>query len=150
MSQTVTSKILIPNVLDYSYLGKEYTFVPCYRQFLLAENHCRARGELLVQIETPEENDFIYNTIVKPNWQSIWLGAANIAGTAQFEWLDGTELNYTNWFSGNPSETTTNRNTIVMYYKTGTWYDWPRDPGGQWSDGKTRYICERPRNIESK
>lgn len=98
----------------------------------------------LVQIETAQEDKFIYDTIVTPNWEPIWLGAANNEGTKIFQWLDGTGLTYSNWDQGYPWEYATVRNTIVMHHKNGKWYDWPADKSSSW------YVCERLRNTESK
>lgn len=74
-----------------------------------------------MQIETEAENDLIVGAIQAK--QSYWLGANNIFGTKTFQWLDGKEMNFSNWWGNHPDKSASQQNGLAIYNKR--WYDDP-------------------------
>lgn len=79
-------------VTDYSYLNKEYFLTNESMTFDEALALCKDQGLTLVQIASNDENEFIFNKIVKPLGIPIWLDATIKEDTDSFEWLDGSEV----------------------------------------------------------
>lgn len=85
---------------------------------------CKAREESLVQIESQQEQDFVWHAITKTAGYYTWAGGKNDFGTKTFRWLDGNEVNYTNWYNSRPKEDVFQVNGIQLGVSLdGTWYD---------------------------
>lgn len=103
-----------------------------------AQTICHDRGEQLVHIRSKSENAYIFNEIVSQQDEKwTWLGATNVKGTTTYKWLDGNELTYTNWLSGEPSRWNVNNvNKILMRPDNGQWQVYP-------NDGPAKVLCEK-------
>jgi len=81
-------------------------------------------GRNLVSIHSLSDNSFLKN-LVNTYFNScvgFWLGGRRIGISNQWEWVDGTNFDYTNWGTGQPSNTGGNENRITME-DTGSWND---------------------------
>lgn len=107
----------------FSYRDKKYFYTQERKSFGEANEICRNRNELMVQIKSKDEDDFIRNTILKLPKTYVWLGAANTVGTRSFKWFDGSELTYSNWAPGYPNETISQRLRIAKS-RAGHWHDY--------------------------
>lgn len=110
-------------VAQFTFLDKEYFLIKELKTLDDADSFCKHRNQRLVQINSQQINDFIYNQIVKPNSVTIWLRASNQIGQTQFKWLDGSELTYSNWYQSFPNQDTMQRNGILMRQLDGKWVD---------------------------
>ena len=105
----------------------------------------------LVKIETEEENEELYNESVRLNMtQPAWIGLSDSAEEGNWVWTSGERANFTNWATGQPSNTIKDdrpegENCVGLNTITGknpeTW-----EAPGKWNDsGCTRQrgaICE--------
>ncbi|KAK5969033.1 C-type lectin-1 [Trichostrongylus colubriformis] len=83
----------------------------CYKNFLWAksfhhaEEMCREFGGHLASIHSAEENTFMTNLVMtgyvvtKSNYHT-WIGL--IKEGRNWKWTDGSSVDYTNWFPGQP------------------------------------------------
>ena len=72
-----------------------------------ARDQCKQRGDGydLVTIENNEENQFLKDKIRTVfNGNEYWIGAKENDNDNGFLWVDGYDLSYTDWSSGDPNE----------------------------------------------
>lgn len=77
-----------------------------------AEEVCRSLGSYLTSIHSESENDFIANFVkekmdYKANNYNVWIGIVSTMDNLNYHWLDGTNYNYTSWYS-EPSPSVSN------------------------------------------
>ncbi len=80
----------------------------------------------LVTITKAEENDFIFKQI-KGSGYSPWIGLSSTR-PGRFRWVNGEDVDYTNWAPGEPNNDGGNRNNVFEPYVRfsegyGTWND---------------------------
>lgn len=130
---------LAPFPNRFNYQNKEYAFIGDDVTFDEAVEICKGHGQRLVEIKSQGEQDFVFNTIVKPEAESVWLGASNNYEATTYKWLsDGSDVVYTNWRTSLPSNQHV-RNVIRMRYTDGKWWDMSVRE-------KANVICERANN----
>jgi len=71
--------------------------------FSEARNYCTSTGGELASIRSQEEHDFIHKHICRN--QGCWLGYKFDGNERVYKWLDGSDTQFTNWKSGQPSGT---------------------------------------------
>jgi Notch-like protein len=79
----------------------------------------------ILTIHSKEEQEFISEFVFKTNKviENVWIGLKN--SNNQFKWTDGSEIGFTNWAKGNPSNKT-DHNCVQMISDS--------SPIGQWAD----------------
>ena len=111
-----------------------------------AEKSCEQKGAHLTSIHSIEENEFIWNNLVKldtnPTDPMILIGRPMENG---LHWNDGTKLNYTNWEDGHYYNLCSNFTECIAIQ----FYSSYSDSVGQWNtcpcDHPLKYICKKPR-----
>ena len=105
-----------------------------------ARQYARDRGGYLVVIESAAEQAFV-ESITKNHegkQTAIWIGLSDDEDEGEWEWVDGSELNYTNWGPGNPD----NGYGLQDY----AWMGWYGD--GRWddlqADARLGFVIEYP------
>lgn len=69
-----------------------------YTTFIQAKKMCEDIGGHLVTITSPDEQDFIYNNLVKITSTSFyWIGATDSEQEGVWKWITGEPWIYTNW-----------------------------------------------------
>jgi hypothetical protein len=105
-----------------------------------AEKSCLQadNGSSILTIHSKEEQEFISEFIFKTNKivDNIWLGLKS--NNKQFKWTDGSEMSYTNWMTGSPSNKT-DHNCVQMVPDSSSI--------GQWADvmcnKKSLAVCQK-------
>jgi hypothetical protein len=89
-------------------------------------------GYYLATITTQQEHNFIANTLLDKVTGEYWLGGlqplSETDATANWNWANGEEWNYTNWHVGEPNDHygAGSEQYLAMWKKNG-WY-------GEWND----------------
>ena len=68
-----------------------------------AKSYCENLGGHLATITSKEENDFIYNNLIKTNENDCFLGGTDIDHSGEWKWITGETWEYENWKSGEPN-----------------------------------------------
>jgi len=87
-------------------------------------SNAQSLGRNLVSIHSPSDNSYLKSEINLhfDGCVGFWLGGRRIGSSNQWEWVDGTNFDYTNWGTGEPSNSGGNENRIEMG-DTGSWND---------------------------
>ena len=96
--------------------GHCYGFVDQSLSWYNARDYCKqiGVGYDLVTIEDNEENQFLKNKIrTNFNGNEYWVGAKESNNGNDFVWVDGSDVTYTDWKSGEPNEV---RNCSSFYH----------------------------------
>ena len=100
-----------------------------------ARLHCERLGYSLAIVRSAADQESLEAVFASHNrsWRvHFWLGLHRSESSSEFEWVDGTPLNFTNWLPGSPSEEQTHVCTEV--YENGEW---------QWKSSR----CSGPRSF---
>lgn len=98
-----------------------------------AKINCENNGGSLAVINDQFENTFLTNLL---NTQSAWIGLSDTETEGDFEWVNGENLNFTNWYPGQPNNYN-NSQDYVELLNTGQWND-------QYNSYNLEYIMELP------
>ncbi|KAI6661260.1 Macrophage mannose receptor 1-like isoform X3 [Oopsacas minuta] len=98
----------------------------CYRAFehtdgiswFGAQNICTIWGGDLTSIPSERVNNFLY-TIVPDTISKYWIGLYDENGDESFNWIDGTQVSYTNYLSNAPKDF--NSGSCVVMKTDGKW-----------------------------
>ena len=70
-----------------------------------AQDACRNINGNLTSIHSAEENDFVRQMADALGLPAVWIGLNNLnSADGSYEWVDGSDLSYTNWADGEPSQ----------------------------------------------
>ncbi|CAJ0923487.1 unnamed protein product, partial [Mesorhabditis belari] len=125
LNQTMTFLDLL-DLERWSYLAKTdswYKVIGQEMAFDEAEAYCASRRSRLVSIHSQEENDFVWKLVktVPSNW-AFWIGLKRNPNKGNaFEWMDGSSVNFTNWYLGEPDS----RAHALFNSHTGKWAQLP-------------------------
>jgi hypothetical protein len=106
-----------------------------------AETICQSNAGTLISIHSAEENKFVIDLAnrEKTSNYAVWIGAKRNNSVDDFEWTNGQEFNYSNWYSGEP-KSSTDPESHVFIYNDGTWGTNGKDNNGLWL--RSLFICE--------
>jgi hypothetical protein len=116
------------------------TLAYCFqsRTYLDAEADCVAQGGHLVSIHDQATQDEVQAGAFGLAGGDWWIGADDLAQEGQFEWTDGTPLDYTAWADGEPNNWGEVENCAHLW----SW------SGGPWNDldcnSSIYYVCRLP------
>eukprot|EP00105_Crassostrea_gigas_P036240 XP_019920388.1 PREDICTED: aggrecan core protein-like [Crassostrea gigas] len=118
-----------------------------------AKDHCESIDAYLVEIESSEENTWIFQNIVQQHFLpkknqcsknirdcTVWIGGSDKSKETQFIWSKSkNKITFTKWLSNNPDDFRSNEDCIEMLATTGEWNDMS-------CDFNTHFICEKNLN----
>ena len=80
-------------------------------RWTVAQTYAEVLGGNLVTIETSEENDFVYSSFASAQFvgfnavDSLLIGFTDAGHEGNFVWISGIPVTFTNWASGEPTNT---------------------------------------------
>lgn len=119
--------------------GHSYKLIATTRTWAEARADCEAMGGYLVTVTSLEEKNFVTMVLSTQATPSFWYGAfqpqPEVAPSANWQWVTGEPWSYTNWNSGEPTNSAGNEHFLATVSTGGVWNDYP---------GTTLlgYICE--------
>ena len=100
---------------DYTYAKKSWgnLFYKTYGadNYDAAKTQCQSDGAFLAVPRSEAENDFIAGLI--PN-EDIWIGINDIANEGSFVAVDGRQVSWTKWDSGEPNNSGGNEDAVEI------------------------------------
>ncbi len=118
-----------------NYNGHHYYCSTTNATWLNAQAVCEQNGGHLAVINTAGENAFLANQLTI---QSAYIGLSDHITEGSFVWANSDELNYTNWYPGQPNNYNGNQDFVEML-NNGQWND-------QYVSSALEYIMEIPCN----
>ena len=77
--------------------------IPGERTFDQAQRECLANGGQLASIVDSSEQECV-NELLQGRVMNVWIGGTDRSRKRDWNWLDGTPLQYTNWDRGEPNQ----------------------------------------------
>ena len=109
-----------------------------------AQQYCKNNKAHLVNIESEEENTYVYSMFKNglSTSDDLWIGINDINTEGSYQKSDGTAQNYFNWRDGEPNNDHGGQpeNCVDMSYTSSKWND-------RSCSTKLSFICERGRMI---
>lgn len=97
-----------------------YYFYSQYKSWNEAESFCQGINGHLVSINSKDENTFLQQEMKKRGFKHLYIGLYNNNTEHQGQWIDGSKVQYTNWYSGEPSG---NGECYAVMMSDGKWND---------------------------
>jgi hypothetical protein len=125
----------------------EHDYLVCPHQgvdWAAANAACEAEGAALVQLDSAEENAWLYETVVETG--SIWIGANDSEQEDVFRWSSGDylDLGFTNWAESQPNDNAVGgEDCVVLHSGGGDWNDVACD-STSFAEDPMSYVCEIP------
>jgi len=111
----------------YKVFRKKVSWTSAWRQ-------CNDLGGSLACIGSKEENDFVAGLLGD---KKAWIGGTDEEREGVWKWVNGDDLTYTNWVTGNPRNVSGNEDYLYMA-KDGKWVSAPKVVLG----ALDRFVCE--------
>ncbi|XP_072042584.1 C-type mannose receptor 2-like [Amphiura filiformis] len=130
-----------------TYDGHCYYVSTAIKSFSQATRLCKSMGAELTSIRGADENNFVLQQMPANGITTMWIGLHDITSEGNFEWIDGTPYNFTDWIhqSTGTSEPNSWRGVEedCVDMKRGGSHD---IASGSWNDedcsGRFRYMCK--------
>ncbi|RWS26884.1 macrophage mannose receptor 1-like isoform X2 [Leptotrombidium deliense] len=104
------------------YKGKCYHIGNQLLSFSKAQEYCKTLNASLVAVHSKTTNNFLGSLLLKNNVGWVWLNAKQAdEGSSQFQWIDGSDFNYTGWISGFPEKPKQNYSDCVYLSDQNGW-----------------------------
>ncbi|KAI2663115.1 Aggrecan core protein [Labeo rohita] len=102
----------------------DYFFVPEKVNWTTAQTYCRQHYTDLATIDNQQDNDNVLNTA---GYSNSWIGLYRTSGDTPLIWSDGSNLTYSDWGAGQPSNNNNAQWCVSIYSQ-------------RWNDKECYYI----------
>ena len=106
-----------------------------------AQQVCESLNSNLTSIHSAAESDFILGQVRSADTNEFWIGFTDRANEGSFEWVDGSDVTYTNWIEGQPDDFQSNQDCSIFVLNWNFGWD-----DGTCSSHTRRYICRKDIN----
>ena len=78
----------------------------CFKEFITAvtwndaQQVCESLNSNLTSIHSAAESDFILGQVRSADTHEFWIGFTDRANEGSLEWVDGSDVTYTDWIEG--------------------------------------------------
>ncbi|XP_022088512.1 macrophage mannose receptor 1-like [Acanthaster planci] len=120
------------------WMGKCYLANQTRAAWADAASMCSTEGGQLVVIEDGYELAFLSGVLGLKRWDNYFIGLSDLASRGYYQWIDQSEVTFTNWASGQPDDSTGNCVTMKSGSDAGYWSDRSCEKG-------YLFICEKSR-----
>lgn len=126
-----------PSCYEAESNGRRYAFCFHRQSFSYAEADCVAQGGALVAIHSEGDQDEIVALAAERGFAGdFWLGFTDDGYEGQFAWVDGSDVDYSNWGGGEPNDAGGNED-CTQITGSGAWNDLD-------CDAQLPYVCALP------
>uniref|UniRef100_A0A4Q8K218 U36-Liphistoxin-Lth1b_1 n=2 Tax=Liphistius TaxID=62150 RepID=A0A4Q8K218_9ARAC len=124
-----------------SFENSCYQLISDSKDWTSAQSFCRNIGANLASVHSDRETDFILRSINSDSnirrYNTVWIGLHALNIRDNFEWNDGSELDYRNWNSGEPNnDLNMPEDCGQLITRNGFWNDAP-------CSGKMGFVCKQ-------
>ncbi|XP_042362980.1 lactose-binding lectin l-2-like [Plectropomus leopardus] len=112
----------------YGFNGRCYKYIATRMTWADAEIHCMSEGAHLVSIHSADEQNFIRSLIRNFDHAEgyTWIGLSDTHKEGTWMWSDGTDVNFSYWYPGEPNNYGGHENCVHNNYnKESKWNDRP-------------------------
>ena len=115
---------------DYVYLGSigthKYYMSYDHESWTRADEIATSAGGYLLVLDDASENTWVNDNIPDDyRWNSFWIGYHDSVTEGDFQWVNGSDTDYTNWNNGEPNNAGGEDYTELL--NNGRWNDLPND-----------------------
>ena len=114
-----------------------------FKTWSQARSSCRKQNADLASIPDKETNGFLANLTSSFDWTPAWTGG-NLNIDNSWEWSDGTDWSFTNWYPGEPNNIYEQQDKVLINHINS---DVGHEGSGKWDDETAGYrayfICQR-------
>lgn len=112
-----------PSCFEAEADGERYALCVHRRTFWAAQADCEEQGGELVSLHSELEQAALLRLVTEHNLSSdLWLGFTDAEYEGEFEWVDGSDADYTNWGGGEPNDAGGNEDCTQLT-GSGVWND---------------------------
>lgn len=134
-----TADYVAPAASDVLRAGNTtYRRIPQKVAWPQASKACQNLRGKLVSIDSAHECGLLRPLIARCSGYGCWIGLTDSQQEGQWKWSDGSTPTFTNWYSGEPNDSSGDEDFAHAYPESGKWNDEGR-PGGF---GNMEFICE--------
>jgi len=146
-SVTVTAAEQYSPIVTQDFNGHTYSVYETGLSWYDAESYCESLGGHLVTIISADEQNFVQTLIKDGKKMQYWIGATDEETWGIWKWVTGEKWEYTNWGSGEPSNSkyyNKDGEHFLAMRLTGNWNDSTPVYNDQdaYRVSNTGFICE--------
>ncbi len=141
ITDTVDRVIEVEDGETFTFNGNTYAYINKSMTGYEAREYCESLVGHLATITSPEEDEFIKNTVLaSPAKAYYWLGGTK-DDAGNWIWLTGEDWEYSNWNGGEPNNVGGREDCLHLYSDSKRWNDLPSDTN-VYRVGNFGLICE--------
>jgi len=120
-----------------------YQRIDLNKTWPVSKTYCESIGGHLATITSQDENNFIFNNLVKgASTVGCWLGGNDADVEGEWRWVTNENWDYSNWDSGEPNDGLgRGQDHLHMYTSPGKSGRWD-DAGPNYDNAMFNFICE--------
>ena len=100
------------------------TDVETFVTYSQANEYCACEfGTQLAKVESDSDNSDLFDLTWFNEYGYMWIGLNDIDTEGTYVWTDGSNGDYTNWYSPSEPNNWKDQDCVVIFYDDGKWQD---------------------------